>query len=87
MNNPPSLHGPGRYEIRIQGRIDARWAASFDGMSLADGGSGTAGGSRTTVITGWFPDQSALHGALEALRDLGMPLVSVIPIADDSPHQ
>lgn len=79
MSHAPSLHGPGRYEIRVQGRIGASWAASFDGMSLADGDSGT------TTITGWFPDQSALHGALEMLRDLGLPLVSVIPI-DDVPH-
>ncbi len=78
MNNQPSLHGPGRYEIRVQGRIGASWAASFDGMSLAAGSSGT------TVMTGWFPDQSALHGTLEALRDLGLPLVSVIPV-DDAP--
>ena len=78
MNHQPSLHGPGRYEIRVQGRIGAGWAASFDGMSLAAGSSGT------TVMTGWFADQSALHGTLEALRDLGLPLVSVIPV-DDAP--
>ncbi len=77
MNHQPSLHGPGRYEIRVQGRIGARWAASFDGMSLAAGSSGT------TILMGWFPDQSALHGALEALRDLGLPLVSVIPLEGD----
>ncbi|MES1170818.1 MAG: hypothetical protein ABUL56_00465 [Actinomycetota bacterium] len=79
MNNPPSLHGPGRYEIRVQGRIDALWAASFDGLTLASDGSGT------TVVAGWFADQSALHGTLEALRDLGLPLISVIP-TDDTPQ-
>ena len=78
MNHQPSLHGAGRYEIRVRGRIGASWAASFDGMSLAAGSSGT------TVMTGWFADQSALHGTLEALRDLGLPLVSVIPV-DDAP--
>lgn len=78
MNHQPSLHGPGRYEIRVQGRIDPRWAASFEGLSL------TAGGSGTTVIEGYFTDQSALHGALEALRDLGLPLVAVIPVDGDS---
>jgi len=79
MKNTPSLDGPGRYEIRVQGRIDALWAASFDGLNL------TAGSSGTTLVTGWFADQSALHGALEALRDLGLPLVSVIPVGDDNP--
>jgi len=78
MNHTPSLYGPGRFEIRVQGRIDARWAASFDGLTLAAGSRGT------TVVTGSFADQSALHGAIEALRDLGLPLVSVIPVGDDT---
>ena len=78
MNNTPSLYGPGRYEIRVQGRIDAHWSSSFDGLTLAAGSSGS------TVVTGWFADQSALHGAIEALRDLGLPLVSVIPVGDDT---
>ena len=80
MNNSPSLHGPGRYEIRVHGRIDALWAASFDGLTLTDGGHGT------TAVTGRFADQSALHGALEALRDLGLPLISVIPLDDAPPN-
>ena len=80
MNNSPSLHGPGRFEIRVNGRIDALWAASFDGLTLADGGQGT------TVVSGWFADQSALHGALEALRDLGLPLISVKPDYDTPPN-
>ena len=37
-------------------------------------------------MTGWFADQSALHGALEALRDLGLPLISVIPVDDTPPN-
>ena len=80
MNNTPSLHGPGRYEIRVQGRIDALWAASFDGLKL------TAGDSGTTLVMGWFADQSALHGTLGALRDLGLPLISVIPIDNTPPN-
>jgi len=80
MNHSPSLYGPGRYEIRVQGRIDALWAASFDGLNLAAGSTGT------TVISGWFADQSALHGTLEALRDLGLPLISVIPTDDTTQH-
>ena len=80
MNISPSLHGPGSYEIRVNGRIDALWAASFDGLTLAEGGQGT------TVVSGWFADQSALHGALEALRDLGLPLISVMPIDNTSPN-
>ena len=67
--------GPGRYEFRLQGRLDPRWAASFDGMSLADGKDGT------TVITGLVMDQAALHGLLTRLRDIGLPLLKVVRLS------
>lgn len=62
---------PGTYEIRVQGRLEPRWAAWFDGFVLAPGPDGT------TVLTGDVVDQAALHGLLQSLRDLGLPLVSV----------
>jgi hypothetical protein len=68
----------GHYEIRIQGRLDSRWAAWFDGMSLTDGSDGT------TVLRGPVVDQSALHGLLQRVRDMGLPLVSVTEV---EPHQ
>jgi hypothetical protein len=64
-------HGPVRYEIRLQGRLHHRWAAWFDGMSL------TTEDDSTTVLAGPVVDQAALHGLLQRLRDLGLPLVSV----------
>lgn len=58
------------YEIRVQGRLDARWAAWLDGMTVrADG--------RTTLIVGRVVDQPALHGLLARLRDLNVPLIAV----------
>jgi hypothetical protein len=59
------------YEIRVYGRLGSRWAEWFDGMTLTpeDGG--------TTVISGIVADQSALHGLLRRLGDLGLPLLSV----------
>jgi hypothetical protein len=72
-------HGARRYEIRLQGQLDARWGAWFDGLSLSHPGDGT------TVIRGSVADQAALHGLLQKLRDLGLPLVSVGEIeADES---
>jgi hypothetical protein len=65
-------HKPGRYEIRLKGNLDARWAAWFDGMSLTYEGDGT------TVIHGSVADQAALHGMLSKIRDLGVPLLSVM---------
>jgi hypothetical protein len=65
---------PGWYEIRLKGRLDARWAAWFDGMALAHDGDGT------TRIRGPVADQAALHGLLQRVRDLGLPLLSVTQV-------
>jgi hypothetical protein len=59
------------YEIRVAGHLDPRWAASFDGLRLTHQGDGT------TVIHGPVIDQAALHGMLQKLRDVGLPLISV----------
>ena len=64
-------HDPGRYEIRVQGRLESRWAAWFDEMTLTPADDGT------TTIHGPVVDQAALHGLLRRLRDGGLPLVSV----------
>ena len=62
---------PGRYEIRVKGHLANRWAAWFDGMTLTHSSDGT------TIISGPVADQAALHGLLQRVRDLGIPLVSV----------
>ena len=62
---------PRRYTIRLQGHLDPRWAAWFDGMTLATADDGT------TAVRGPVADQAALHGVLQKVRDLGLPLVSV----------
>lgn len=64
-------HNPGRYEIRLRGHLDSRWAAWFDGLTLTHSSDGT------TIISGPVADQAALHGLLQKVRDLGLPLVSV----------
>ena len=74
-------HSPGRYEIRLRGRLDSRWAAWFDGLSLSTENDGT------TVIGGPVVDQAALHGLLQKVRDLGLPLVSVTQIQPDQPER
>jgi hypothetical protein len=33
-----------------------------------------------TLLTGPVIDQAALHGLLKKVRDLGMPLISVLPV-------
>jgi hypothetical protein len=62
---------PGRCEIRLLGHLDARWSAWFDGLTLTNETGGT------TLIHGPVVDQAALHGLLQKVRDVGLPLVSV----------
>jgi hypothetical protein len=81
MNDLPTDQDPGagRYEIRVQGHLARRWTAWFDGMSL------TACDDGTTFIHGPVADQSALHGLLRKLSDIGLPLISVTQTAPDKP--
>ena len=75
--SPTDRPEAGRYEIRLKGHLDTRWAAWFDGLSLTRQGDGT------TLIHGQVADQAALHGLLQKVRDVGLPLVSVIRIEPD----
>ena len=59
------------YEIRVHGRLTARWSAWFDGFDVVAGDDGI------TVISGDVADQSALHGLLQKVRDIGLPLLSL----------
>ena len=77
---PAGRHdGPGRYEIRLKGHLDARWAAWFDGLALTHDSDGT------TIIHGPVTDQAALYGLLQKTRDLGLPLISVTYVEPGHP--
>jgi hypothetical protein len=60
-----------RYEIRVQGALDARWSTWFAGLEVCNREPGE------TVLTGPIRDQSELHGVLARVRDLGLPLIAV----------
>ena len=63
------------YQIKVQGRLDERWANWFDGMSITF--EPAEDGSTMTVLTGSVVDQAALYGLINRVRDLGLPLISV----------
>jgi hypothetical protein len=81
MNEAPASTGDwneaGQYEIRLKGHLDTRWAAWFDGLTLTHQSDGT------TVVHGPVVDQAALHGLLQKVRDVGLPLVSVARVEPD----
>jgi hypothetical protein len=59
------------YEIRVRGHLDGRWSEWFDGLTIANVEDGDA------VLSGEIVDQSALHGVLNKVRDLSLPLIAV----------
>jgi hypothetical protein len=68
---------PQQYEIRVGGHLDARWTAWFDGLRLTHRDDGS------TLLQGPLVDQAALHGVLQKLRDVGLPLLSVTQVDAD----
>lgn len=65
------------YEIRIQGHLGRRWQAWFEGMTIGRLENGD------TVLRGPVADQAALYGLLRKVRDLGLPLLSVVRVEAD----
>ena len=59
------------YQIRIEGHVNLDWSASFDEVTVQHTDDGQ------TVLCGALPDQTALHGVLMRVRDLGLTLVEV----------
>jgi len=64
----------GLCEIRLKGHLDGRWADWFGGVTI------TLEDNGNTLLTCPVIDQAALHGLLKKVRDLGQPLVSVVPV-------
>ena len=70
-----------QYEIRVAGRLASRWSAWFDGLTIATDADGT------TVIRGPVVDQAALHGLIQKLRDVGIPLISLTQLPSNTPTE
>jgi hypothetical protein len=62
------------YQITVLGHLDSEWSDWFDGLTI------TLVGSGETILSGPIVDQTALHGVLIKIRDLGLPLLSLVRI-------
>ena len=64
---------PSRYRVVVRGGLGSPFASAFEEFELESHGGETS-------LTGNFADQAQLHGLLDRLRDLGIPIVSVNPV-------
>ncbi len=68
---PDSSSGQTQYEFVLKGRLGSRLLRALEGLEV------TSASTAETRLRGWLADQSALHGILERIRDLGIELVDV----------
>jgi len=71
MANGREFDKPAIYEIRIRGKLDARWSRWFTNLQIIPQPNGEC------LLTGPVADQAALYGVISRMRDLGLVLVSV----------
>jgi hypothetical protein len=71
---------PEYYEVKIKGHLDQRWSEWFAGMKL------THLEGDETLLSGLLPDQAALYGLLERIRDLNLKLLSVTSGGPSTQH-
>jgi hypothetical protein len=74
INSESDPGQPMVYQIRIEGHLGREWADWFEGLTL------TALDNGETLLTGPVVDQAALYGLLRKVRDLGIPLLSVVRV-------
>ncbi|NEQ54257.1 MAG: hypothetical protein F6K11_29705 [Leptolyngbya sp. SIO3F4] len=63
-----------QYEICVKGHLSPHWSNWFEGFAI------TLKANGETLLSGPVVDQAALYGVLIKVRDLGLPLVSVMAI-------
>jgi hypothetical protein len=66
------------YRLTLKGHLDSAWSEWFEGLTITRADNGE------TILTGPVVDQTALHGVLIKIRDLGLPLLALTRIEPDS---
>ena len=80
-NSETEPRPPAAYQIRIKGHLGRQWTDWFEGLTI------TLEDNGETLLTGPVIDQAALHGLLKKVRDVGMPLLSVIEVQFNENHR
>ncbi|MEW6207824.1 MAG: hypothetical protein AB1631_05615 [Acidobacteriota bacterium] len=74
LNRTADTGQPTIYQIRVKGHLGSQWKDWFEGLTV------TLEDNGETLLSGPVADQAALHGLLRKVRDLGIPLVSVVRV-------
>jgi hypothetical protein len=69
------------YDIRVKGHLDGCWSEWFDGLQITNLENGVA------MLSGEIADQAALHGVLNKVRNLNLPLISVTSVDPDQQEE
>jgi hypothetical protein len=72
MANEPEINEKTLYHLRVKGILDEKWTDWFDGFVMTSRNDGE------TLLSGQAPDQAALHGVLDKIHSLGLPLLLVL---------
>lgn len=76
------VHDRATYRITVLGVLDERWSDWLEGMRIV--ATEGAGAAVQTVLEGELADQSALVGVLGVLQGLGLPVISVEYLGQDT---
>lgn len=68
------------YQIKVRGHLGPQWSEWFEGLTV------TLTDQGETLLTGPVVDQAALHGVLKKVRDLSMPLISVVHVESNQAY-
>ena len=69
------------YQIVVKEHLDSEWSEWFDGLTITQVDNGE------TILSGPVVDQTALHGVLIKIRDLGLPLLSLVRIEPERENE
>ena len=75
------LTTPATYRIVVQGQLGPEWAAWLGGLTLS------WQEPDQTLLVGQIVDQAALHGILNTIRDLGLPLLEVLHLESEESEE